>query len=231
MGRSCSSLLVNRTAQQSNTVLAVLLVYSSPLWAWEPVLNKDGVQIYERKSANSDVHELKGMAVIDAPMLEVLTVVLDYTKFKEWQANLITFERLKVVSEIEFVNYAAMDMPWPVTKRDMVMRARFDIDRKKRWFHVRWKETTWPSKPVTQKFVRVRTARVMWSLQPIEKGKRTRVEFRALGDPGGWIPAWLVNYFSKYMLADSFKRLSGQVARKRLDPKLMQKYRFVESWY
>jgi len=211
--------------------VTALLLINAPLFSWERVLNKDGIAIYTRQAKDARIHEIKGTALIDAPMLQVLNVVLDYRKFKEWQPRLIVFERLREISDVEFINYAAMKMPWPVKNRDMVMRARFLIDRDNRWFHVTWKDTTWPAKPVTSRYVRVPKSRVKWSLRPAAGGKKTWVEFRALGDPGGLIPAWLVNYFSRYTLADSLRRLGKQVRKKSFDPVLMERYRYVRDWY
>ena len=122
-------------------------------------------------------------------------------------------------------------MPWPVRSRDTVMRARFIIDHKSRWFHVTWRETSWSTKPVSPNFVRVPISRVKWSLKSLKNGRMTRVEFKALGDPGGLIPVWMVNYFAKYMLADSFKRLEGQVGKKQFNLEIMNRYKYLQSWY
>ncbi|MCB1174467.1 MAG: hypothetical protein KDK39_12925 [Leptospiraceae bacterium] len=212
-------------------LICLFLLVQGPLSAWELIYQKNGVQVYRRQAPNSPIHEMRGQAILPCPMLEVLSVVLDYKHFKEWQPHLIRFERLQTINDETFINYAAVSMPWPVQDRDMVMQARFQIEAPKRQFQVHWRDTSWPDRPPTKQYVRVASSRVIWSLSPVDQGRSTRVSFQALGDPGGWIPAWLVNWFSRYMIADSFERLQRRIEQKKFNALYVQRFRFVEDWY
>jgi hypothetical protein len=52
-----------------------------------------------------------------------------------------------------------------------------------------------------------------FSLIPVLKGKKTRIEFETLGDPKGWIPDWLINSIQEDWPIYSLNALREQLTK------------------
>ena len=178
---------------------------------WEFVLKDEGFKIYQRKIEGQPFIQVKGTGTIHEPISKILSIVLDYKRIKEWQPNLETFERLETYSDRHFMNYFAMNLPWPVTDRDVVMRHKIKVDSKNRWVHISLANSTHPKRPNRKGYIRLPFARGRISMHWVDGGKATWMEFHNQGDPGGWIPAWLVNWISKKQIAGSISLLKKRV--------------------
>ena len=196
------------------TLILVLCLFASAIFAankWEFVTREGEFKIYKQKVEGSSFIELKGAGVVYEPPAKILSIIFDYRRIKEWQPDLETFERLVTHSDKHFINYFAIDLPWPVSNRDVVTVHKVRVDNKKKWVHISVKNITHRKKPRRSGFLRVPLIRGHWSLHSIKNGKATYLEFRSLGDPGGLIPAWLVNWLGKKQIAGSIRRLKKRV--------------------
>ena len=203
-----------------------LILATSSLFAnsWKKTVSKDGVNVYKRTVKGSPVIELKGTAIVNHSIKDILAVVLDYKNFKKWQPNLITFRRVKVISTREFINYAAFKLPWPISNRDVVMHTKI-MSKGSNKVQVNMRETTHPSRPKSNKYVRIKMARVQWNLQSINAGKSTKLQFISRGDPGGYIPLWLINWVGKYQVVEGINRLRKRVKQNKHDLSVLKNYR------
>ena len=138
--------------------------------SWKLVLKKDGFKVYQRKIIGSSYIQMKGTGVIYQPIEKVLAIILDYKRLKEWQPNLKTFERLVTHNDKHFINYFAMNLPWPVTDRDIVMRHKIKVDRSKKWVHVFMSKSKHKNRPKRKGFIRVPFMKGRWSLHSLKGG-------------------------------------------------------------
>ena len=233
LGREGLNWLVLKKQFCVTALVAIILTSShgaKPAAKWQPILNEKGIKIYKREVKGNPIRELKGTLVFNASVAEILSVVLDYKKFGEWQKNLIKFERLTTVNSRSFVDYAAFRLPYPVDNRDSVHAVRIHIDEKNKWVHVKLREKKDRRKPKQADFVRIPIARAKWSLKPIRGGKATWVEFTGRGDPGGYIPSWLINWMGKYRMVDTINRLKKRLRQKKFSPVILKEYEFISQW-
>ncbi len=103
-------------------------------------------------------------------------------------------------------------MPWPVTNRDAVVNITISRDGNGGMHAhiVSVKDVV----PVKAGIVRVPFSKVTWKVKPLNSNT-LNVEYEALVDPGGSLPAWVVNMFSTKGPFETFKSLRG-ISEKRL---------------
>ena len=184
---------------------------------WQLALNRDGVKVYERKIAGTSLIEVKARTTLNFAIQDLLAVILDYKRFKEWQPYLKRFERLITHSDYQFINYFEMNLPWPVNNRDLVTKTNITVDQKGKWVHIFMREVSHKSRPRRPGIVRIPLNRGKWSFKPVSGGKRVYVEFTFRTDPGGSIPHWLVNWVAKYRIASGFKNLKARMKKVKGD--------------
>ena len=175
---------------------------------FKKVVSSHGVTVYER-THRSDLLELKARGIIHHPLHRVLDVLLDEKKIQEWQP-LESFERLKTYSEYHFINYFAMDLPWPISNRDLVSETKIEVNEKKFYVMMRLKDIK-GLKPERKGYVRLPVNEGYWFLKPVNRGESCEVEFLTRGDPGSWIPKWILNWVARKQIVKGFDRLRDRL--------------------
>jgi hypothetical protein len=112
---------------------AVLLLPCFTLaWAtdtpWALEQDEGSIQIYTRSVAGSPFLEVKATALIHAPIAHVAAVMGDGEGCSEWRAMCKSSEVLGTATDTERTIYMVLDLPWPVSDRDMVIHSVIDID-------------------------------------------------------------------------------------------------------
>ena len=197
--------------------------------AWNLVIEEEGIRVYQRKIKDKPVYEFKGTVVINAPVLHIAALALDYENYQKWQPSILQFKRLQTTTPYRFMNYFAVDLPWPVNDRDFISKNILSVDAHKKWLHLTWTNAKHRSMPVRKGFIRVPYSSGKWSLKSIKDGKATWAEFRSAGDPGGAIPSWLINWVGKYQIVDGVKRIRKRIRAKKYDLRVLKKYPEIEK--
>lgn len=171
---------------------------------WKLVKDKEGIQVYTRKTDVSSFVEFRGITFIDAQVSSFISVMQDAGNMTNWVYSLIKAQLLEMHSDTIMIYYAESKLPWPFDNRDAVYRDYFEWDADKRTLYVHidcLPEYLEENKGV----VRIPYAKGYWKVQEIEKNK-FKVIFQMIVDPGGSIPAWLVNAF---VVDTPFETLQG----------------------
>lgn len=97
----------------------------------EWVLQKDEsrIQLYTRPVPDSPFLEVRVTALIDAPIRKVAMALGDGDGCSAWRAMCKSSEILITVSDTEHYIYLVLDLPWPVSDRDMVIHSIAQVDR------------------------------------------------------------------------------------------------------
>jgi hypothetical protein len=66
--------------------------------------------------------------------------------------------------------------------------------------------------PVKENIVRITQSTGRWTITPVGRGQ-IQVEYVLIVDPGGSIPAWVVNMFAARGPMESFKKLKKQLEK------------------
>lgn len=196
------------------TLLAlVLLLPTIPAGAgesWEHVSREDGVEVYRKEAANSPLVAFRGVTVMEAPLERILWVLADNEHRTEWIDLCAESRVLEQVSPYESVIYQRYALPWYLTDRDYVYRAKAvrDADGTVR---LSLASCEHPGAPETVG-IRAQLIESSYVLTPLG-AQRTRVSVEIHTDPKGLVPDWLVNVVQKSWPLKTLQGIRGQLRR------------------
>jgi len=176
---------------------------------WTLKLNKENIAVYTKTPANSDFKAIKVDCELNTTLTKLTAVVLDANAGTEWVYSTKSSVLLKQVSPSELYYYSEVKLPWPLSNRDFIAHliATQDPTTKVVTINGPVEPDYLPEK---KGIVRVHKSSGKWVITP--KGtNRIRLEYTLETDPGGSIPAWLVNMFATKGPFETFKRLKAQL--------------------
>ena len=114
-----------------------------------------------------------------------------FESYPQWVYRCETSKVLQKTSEKHLIRYQTIVAPWPVDNRDVVVEVNFSQDEKTKVVYQ--KVTALPNyTPKVAGHVRIPEFRGTWTLTPMKNGI-VEIQYELLVNPGGAIPAWLVN--------------------------------------
>lgn len=178
---------------------------------WKLKADKDGIFIFTRTFPDSKFKAIKVEVDLDATLTQLVAVIMDVNTGAEWVYSTKSSLLLKQVSASELYYYSEVNVPWPAANRDFIAQLKVVQDPHSRVVTIYG--PTFPDYlPVKKDIVRVRRSEGKWIVRPVAKGK-IRVEYTLRLDPGGELPAWLVNMFASKGPYESFKKLKDQLRK------------------
>ncbi|NOZ45924.1 MAG: hypothetical protein GXO79_03990 [Chlorobi bacterium] len=163
---------------------------------WRLVRNENNISVYSRKSQYSDIKEIKVSAKVNASINDILKVIQDVTTYTQWVYLCTEAKTLKQIGHNEQIYYTVTNSPWPVQNRDAVIHG-------KTVFNKQTNEVIITSESYNnffdkkEEYVRVKYVFGQWKLKLI-KDDLVQLEYYIQINPGGDIPAWLINYSLQY---------------------------------
>jgi hypothetical protein len=156
---------------------------------WVLKNEKAGVKVYYRKT--SDIHELKLVTSIKAPMSGIAHLLDDVDNFTVWGYKVSEARLVKRISATEMYYYARIDFPWPMSDRDLVLHTKMEQN-----IHSNVLTSTsnavsgWV--PELKDVVRIKKTTSKWTVMP-GTGGWLGLEYYLHSDPGGNLPDWAIN--------------------------------------
>jgi hypothetical protein len=178
---------------------------------WKLKTDKDGIAIFTRTFPDSKFKAIKVEVELDATLTQLVAVILDVNTGAEWVYSTKSSTLLKQVSPSELYYYSEVNVPWPAANRDFIAQLKAVQDSHSRVVTIYG--PTFPDYlPVKKDIVRVRRSEGKWIISPVAK-RKIKVEYTLRVDPGGDLPAWLVNMFATKGPYESFKKLKEQLQK------------------
>jgi hypothetical protein len=156
---------------------------------WRQGVEQDGIRVDQKNVTGRGLPMFRARGRIDAPLDDVLAVILDVERQTEWMPRFEEIRVLRSDGPLHAVFYLRMGMPWPVSDRDAVLATEtrhLDGGRTLTRF---WLADDEGVEPVSG-IVRMAALQGHYALRPIDDGT-TEVEYQVDADPGGLIPDWL----------------------------------------
>ncbi len=181
--------------------------------AWEKAIDEDGVVIHTRKVEGQAFKEFRGRVRIKASLTSLVALITDMQAAPDWIDTCVKGKVLEQVSPTESYTYSLNNAPWPVADRDAVVHNRITQDPATRAVTIT--QTGVPDRiPKTKRVVRVKKLEGFWRLTPKEGGT-VEVTYQVLNDPGGNLPAWLVNATATSQPFKTLKNMRTVVQREK----------------
>jgi len=195
-------------------VLSILLLGTGTGRAqetWKLKTESGGIKIYMRSVPNSAIKALKVECSIASSISQLVAVILDLDACDEWVYKSKTNILIKRVSPSELYYYSEVEIPWPAQNRDFI--ARLIVTQNSKSKVVTVDAPCYPDMlPKKKDIVRIPKSSGRWTIIPAGKNL-VHIEYELAVDPGGNIPAWLVNMFATKGPLETFKRLKLQVQK------------------
>lgn len=178
---------------------------------WTLKQDKEGIKVYTKNMDNSAFKAIKTICIIDATPSVLTAVLLDINNSAEWVYATKKAILLKQPSPDELYYYSEIDVPWPVSNRDFIVRLKVTQDERTRAVTV-MADNQPQYLPENKNIVRVPQSSSKWLIEPLPNNQ-VKIEYTLQVDPGGTVPAWLINLFATKGPFESFKSLREQVKK------------------
>ena len=159
--------------------------------SWHLKKNEHGIVIYTRNVPGSAFKELKSVAYQKTSLNSIVALINDWESYPQWVYKCGKSSTLKKISDTELIHYQTVVAPWPVENRDFVATVKSAQDEKTRIVTIKSICYANYIPPVTH-HVRITEFNACWTLIPLKDGT-VQIIYQLLVDPGGFLPAWLVN--------------------------------------
>ena len=187
----------------------VLMAAAQPDWKLKQ--DKENIKVYTKNITNSPLKAIKIVGNINASLSALTAVLLDINSTKEWVYATKSIAVLKTISSSELIYYSELEIPWPVSNRDFIVLLKVTQDEKTKTVSVDGFNKP-AYLPPNKNVVRIQQSYSKWVITPIPKGQ-LKIEYVLQVDPGGSVPAWLINLFATKGPFETFKKLREQVRK------------------
>jgi hypothetical protein len=196
--------------------LALILFSSFAVWGQRDCVlkkDRDSIKVYTCASAHLKFKSIKATFTVNARLSQLAAFVLDVNNYCDWQYNTIRASLLKKINEQEVIYYTEIAAPWPAGNRDMIVDLEVFQDSMTKVMTITAKGVPqWA--PENNRLIRVPMSLAKWTVIPLSPS-RLKVDYFIEIDPGGSVPAWMVNLVSAQAPYDSFKTLKDRIRQKK----------------
>lgn len=173
---------------------------------WKLTKEKEGIAVYQSESGNSSYKNIKVECTLKGTYEQLIALISNVSQHKDWVYNNKSASLIRTVSPYEFYYYTETSLPWPMTNRDAVMHTRITRDSNNRFLKINAVSVTGVL-PEKEGKVRVKRTAINWYVT-MPAPHTLHIIYTLEADPGGTIPAWMVNSFVDKGPFESFKKLS-----------------------
>lgn len=190
-------------------------LYESSLGQSDCILrkDKDSVKVYVCKAKHTKFKLIKAEFTVNASVNQMIAMWLDAENYNNWQYNTTNARLVKQLSENEIIYYTEVVAPWPMSNRDLVVHLKISQDEKTKALTVIGKSVA-DYIPRKDELVRIPLSISSWRVTPISESKQT-VEYSMELDPGGTVPAWMVNMVAAEAPYITFKNFREKIKLKK----------------
>jgi len=178
---------------------------------WKKIKERKGVEVFEGDVPGSKVVAFRGVSEINAPMANVVSVIHDVSRIKEWMSDLEESRVLQRASTLEKIEYNHTKTPWPLSDRDFVYSVKVVVNKESKTVDILIENATHPDAPTRPGIIRGSLMSSRYFLKSIDGGKRTHIEVEILADPNGSVPKWVVNLFQSAWPSNTISNI-GKIA-------------------
>lgn len=194
------------------SLLMVLTVASASAQNdWKLSADKEGIKVYTSMVADSKIKAVKVECDLNTTPSQLVAVVMDINTATEWVYHVKSAKLIKQVSPTELYYYSEVSLPWPVANRDFVAHLTVTQDPASKVVTIDGPAVQ-GYVPVKKGIVRVDNSFGRWIITPVS-ASQVHVQYMIHTDPGGAIPAWLVNIFATDAPLKIFESLKVQLQK------------------
>lgn len=156
---------------------------------WELEFDKEGIRVYTQLEGDSPYKQIKVTATINAPMEEVMKILMAFGGYKNWMNN-VQESYLLNQSDGAYYIFLLEDAAWPMQNRYQV--SRLDVKQTHTTSHVSFRSV--PNYIEKRKdAIQIKQFEGSWSIEN-RSSHQCFLELVLIHHPGGHVPPWLANF-------------------------------------
>lgn len=202
-------------------LLLLVMSLSAPACAalegggWEGGKESDGIRVWTRAIPGSPVRAFKATMVTKTSLAGLVNLIQDTDNAPRWVYSTDRIQLLKRdIDKGTFVLRAQINIPWPLTDRDVIVGGQVVQDEKTHVVTITSRALVSPEYPADPAYVRMPQMEGLWVFRPMGNDL-VEVTMYGHADPGGHIPPGIVN-----MMIDMTPRKTLEGMRRMLpDPR------------
>ena len=178
---------------------------------WKFNSENDGIKVYTSIVPGSKIKAIRVECDYKATPSQFVAVLFDIKNSPEWLYHTKFCKVCKQVSPQELYYYSEVTLPWPAENRDFV--SHLSVSQNPTTKVVLVDGPAVPGFiPVKSDIVRVDHSGSQWEITPLNNDE-IRVIYTLHVDPGGALPAWLINMFATEAPTQIFKNLKTELQK------------------
>jgi len=166
-----------------------------------------GIQVYTRAVKTSSIKEYKATTIVKTSIKSLVNKIIDGERLKKWNYKTVTSELLEKKSKNKYIIYMYNNLPWPAKDRDHISELEV-IAVNDSLTKVTIKSDA-KRIPVKKGVIRVVKFSGHWILEKTKEG--VKVTQQMYGDPGGYLPVFVINSMLVNAPFYTFKQLKIQL--------------------
>ncbi|MCB0661512.1 MAG: hypothetical protein KDC24_02135 [Saprospiraceae bacterium] len=180
---------------------------------WNLVTAQDNISVYTADAPNG-YKTVKITATAEARLETFLSYLNDVNSYQKWVYKCGEAHKVKSIEPGNFIYYTRTEMPGMFSDRDLVVHSKQWLNQKDGIYHS--ESTACPREiPEENGIVRIQHFDSKWELKETPNGNLT-INYIVSTDPGGSIPAWLVNMGITYGPIETMKNLITLAEKKEV---------------
>lgn len=175
---------------------------------WKLRKESSNMKIYTAPLANSDYKSVKVECTIKGRISQIVAVLFDIDRHKEWVFGDKYSKFLKQIRSNELVYYSEVTLPWPFGDRDFISHLK--VIQSSPNVVVMTSNAEPDFAPLKDGIVRVKSSNATWTMTKTADNE-VQIDYVVTFDPGGAIPTWLTNTFIIKGPYETFGQLQSRV--------------------
>ena len=186
------------------SILIAVTINAHAQLSWKLSKEKNGIKVFLARVENSKFKSIRVQAVMEGSIAKLVNILCDVNKMPEWIYKNKTSYILKQITPTNFIYYNETVLPWPASNRDVVIHLIIYPDS---LHHITRISAVSEPKFIDEKdgLVRVPYSKASWYV--VETGNKITIDYTFEVNPGGSLPAWLVNMMADKGPYESFEKL------------------------
>lgn len=161
---------------------------------WIIKKNKEGIKISTRRSDRSKFNDIKVEMDLPGTIYQLANILEDFAHYPQWSYSTKTAVLIKKVNPDNYIYYSNYSAPWPVADRDLYSIMETKIDSLLHSLKVISNGKS-DYLPENRGLVRIPFSKSVWEITTVTP-QIIHLIFVLELDPGGSVPAWILNLFS-----------------------------------
>src|SRR5665213_1889962 len=183
-------------------------VFAQKIWVLRK--DKEGIKISTRQSDRSKFNDIKVEMDLPGTIFQLAAILTDVDNYAQWVYSTSKSILIKKITPNKLVYYSEFNAPWPAMNRDLYAVMEITTDS---IYHLLKVISVGEQnyQPPKIDLVRIPYSKGLWNITTVS-GNLIHLIYVVELDPGGSVPAWIVNIFSTKAPLETFKNLKNKMA-------------------